>query len=214
MRSVSRRTGAGKVAVAMCVAASIGLPGVAAAVDFPVSGTITVDGQSGTLPEGGAFAGSGYDPASGSIASGAFAFPVTIVSREVSGGTVAVTYQLSQVDTSSGQVASDGVAALSVASMKLAVLSATYNGFPIPVAPCEFQPILIELAGTGDSDGLALADSQFDIPPAPVGNCGAFRDQINGAFAGSDNAIIVQMAGDFTPPSDQDTIFVDGFDTP
>lgn len=213
MQSISGSVGTRRAA-GWLLAAAMALPAIAAAVDFPLTGTISVGGQSGTLPDGGVFAGSAYDPATGAIASGAFSFPQTTISRDVSGATVTVTYRLSQIDTSNGQVAADGVAALSAASMKLAVVSATYAGFPVPVTPCEFQPIVIEFAGTADAGGLDLADGQFEVPPAPAGNCGAFRDQINNALAGSSNSIAVRMAGDFTPPADQDTIFVDGFEAP
>lgn len=181
---------------------------VAGATDFPISGTIVVNGQEGALPDGGAFAGSGYDAKTGAIAAGHFAFPTSTVSS----GVVTVKYQLSQSGTSAGAVAADGIAALEPASLKLTVLSASYSGVPVPLGTCEFQPIAIELAGTAAAGGLDLADAQFDIPPAPVGNCGAFRDPINSALSGSDNAISIHLGGDFMPPAGDDGIFGDGFD--
>lgn len=195
-------------AASLVAALALAAPVVGFAADFPVSGTIVVNGQQGALPDGGAFAGSGYDTATGAIAAGRFTFPVSTASS----GAVTVRYQLSQANTSAGQVAADGVAALETASLKLAVLSATYSGVPVSLGTCEFQPILVELAGTGAAGGLDLADAQFDIPPAPPGNCGAFRDQINAAFAGGDNGITVHLDGDFTPPVGDDTIFRSGFD--
>lgn len=195
-------------AARLVAAALLATPVAGFAADFAVSGTIVVNGQQGALPDGGAFAGSAYDAATGAIAAGRFTFPASTASN----GAVTVRYQLSQTDTSAGQVAADGVAVLEAASLKLAVLSATYSGVPVPLGTCEFQPILLELAGSGVESGLDLADAQFDIPPAPAGNCGAFRDQINAAFAGSDNGISVHLDGDFAPPAGDDTIFRSGFD--
>lgn len=208
MRGSSMRQRAAGAANLVAAAALLAAPVVGFAADFAVSGTIVVNGQQGALPDGGAFAGSAYDAATGAIAAGRFTFPASTASN----GAVTVRYQLSQTGTSAGQVAADGVAALETASLKLAVLSATYSGVPVSLGTCEFQPILVELAGSGAQSGLDLADAQFDIPRAPVGNCGAFREQINAAFAGSDNGIEVHLDGDFTPPATDDTVFRSGFD--
>jgi hypothetical protein len=183
----------------------------AGATDFPVTGTITINGNAGTLPTGGTFAGSAYDVTTGDIASGAFTFPVATLSFDTTFGPATATYQFSQTGTSTGQVANDGVAALTNASMKLQVLSATVNSVPLGIGTCVFQPIVLSLAGTGSAAGLDLADPAFTIPPAPAGDCGSFASQINDAVAGSNNSTQLLLAGNFTPPPD-DVIFVDGFD--
>ncbi len=199
-------------AAALAFVMTAAFPRLAAAVDFAVTGTATINGNAAVLPAGGKFANSGYDLVTGAIANGKFTFPQTTSTSSSGGVTYVVKYQLSQTDTSSGQVASDGVAALTDASLKLTVVSATANGFPIPIGACAFQPIVAGLSGTGSATGLDLADSQFDIPEAPPGDCGSFRDQINAAFAGSSNSIEIHLDGDFTPPSDMDRIFDDGFE--
>ncbi|MBO9663744.1 hypothetical protein [Dokdonella sp.] len=192
----------------------MGLPAVAAAVDFPLSGTISVGGQSGALPNGGAFTGSGYDQASGVIAPGTFTFPQSSTTYTSPLGPVVVAYQLSQTGQSSGQVAADGVAALTAATLRLQVISASSPLGPINVGTCVLEPIIVALAGTGSSSGLQLSDPGFTIPPVGATDCGGFGSQINQAIAGDDNSIDLLMAGDFAPPSDQDTIFVDGFEVP
>ncbi len=187
----------------------LALPQGALATDFVVTGTATMNGNAGSLPANSFFAGSAYDVATGAIASGSFTFPQTTSSN----GSIVVTWRMEQTNTSSGQVASDGVAALTDASFKLTVLSTSIGGFPVPIGTCVFQPITIGLSGTAVSSGLDLVDEQFDIPEAPPGNCGSVRDQINGAFVGSNNRIDLHLAGVFTPPGDGDRIFVDGFET-
>jgi hypothetical protein len=184
----------------------------ASAVNFPVSGTITVNGNAGALPAGGVFGPSSYDAASGAIALGAFSFPQATTSFSSTLGLVVVTYQLSQTNMSSGQVASDGVAALTDATMKLQVIHVTISGIPVPVGTCVFQPIDVALTGTGSAAGLDLSDSGFVIPPVAPTDCGGYGNDINNAIAGSNNSIQMHLAGDFTPPAASDTIFANGFD--
>lgn len=190
-------------------------PCLAQAVDFPITGTITVNGNSGALPPGGKFANSDYNPTTGAIAEGAFSFPVGTTSFPVSGvGTVTVTYQLSQLDTSTGQVATDGTAALTTATMKLEILTASVGVIPIGVGTCIFQPINFDLSGMGSASGLDLSDAAFTIPPVGPTDCGTFGSQINANIAGSNNSAQMHMAGDFTPPPADDTIFANGFESP
>lgn len=210
MRMRRRFSGGCRIALALTLA----WPVASMAVDFPVTGSVSIGGSPGGLPAGSFFAGSDYDAATGAVAAGAFTFPETTSTANAQGVTITVTWQLSQTGTSTGQVAPDGVAALSTASMRLVVLSATASGFPLPLGPCEFQPILLDLAGTGSAAGLVLSDEQFDIPPAAIGQCGSLRDSINDAFAGGDNRIDLVVSGDFTPPAGDDVIFADGFESP
>ena len=194
------------LAMALQIAA---LPAVHAS-NFAVTGTVTFNGNSGALPGGGTFGNSTYDTATGALSSGKFTFPQATTTVPVSGfGNVDVTYQLSQTNTSTALIAPDGIAAMSAVQAKLQIIS---TSLPISITPCVFEPIPLEFAGTGSSAGLDLADAAFTIPPAPVGNCGLVRDQINNAIAGSNNSMQVQLAGDFTPPPANDTIFVNGFD--
>lgn len=200
----------GRVACVLLVAAAAAAPQVSGAVDFPVTGTVSFNGNSGSLPAGAVFGPSSYDASTGAIASGRFTFPQSTATFNVGGlGTVTVTYLLSQADTSDGQVASDGVAALAPVAAKLEVLAVS---LPLTVTPCAFSPINLDLAGTASAGGLDLADDGFTIPPAPAGNCGTFASQINAAIAGSNNSMQLHLDGDFTPPANVDLIFENGFD--
>ena len=200
------------VALALSV---IAVPVVFAGTDYPVSGSITVNGTTGPLPSGGEFAGSSYDVASGEIGAGAFEFPQATIEFDSPLGPVTATYELSQVNTSTGQVDFDGVAGLTSASMRLHVLSAFLGGLvPIPIGnDCVFAPIVFGLDGTGSAAGLELADAAFTIPEIESSACGGNGDAINDGIAGSSNSIELQIDGDFTPPTEViDLIFEDGFD--
>jgi hypothetical protein len=196
----------------LCAALALALmasPAVQAA-NFAVTGTVTFNGNSGALPGGGTFGNSTYDTATGALSNGKFIFPQATTTVPVSGfGNVDVTYQLSQTNTSTAQIASDGVAAMSLVQAKLEIV---LTSLPVSITPCVFQLIPLDFAGTGSATGLDLADAAFTIPPAPVGNCGLARDQINNAIAGSNNSMQIHIAGNFTPPPEDDTIFKNGFD--
>jgi hypothetical protein len=185
------------------------------ATNFAVTGTISVNGNPGTLPGGGTFGNSTYDTATGAISSGKFTFPQssTTFHSDTLGADVTVTYQLTQTNTSTGQVATDGVAALTGATLKLQIVSALVAGvIPIGIGTCVFQPIPVNLAGTGAASGLDLSDSSFTIPTVGPTDCGGYGDQINTGVAGSNNSMQVHLAGNFTPPPEDDTIFKNGFD--
>jgi hypothetical protein len=95
----------------------------------------------------------------------------------------------------------------------LLVVSALIAGvFPIGVGTCVFQPITIDIAGTVSAAGLDLSDPAFTIPTVGSTDCGGYGDQINTGVAGSNNSMQVHLAGDFTPPPEDDTIFRNGFD--
>jgi len=190
------------------------LAGAAVAADFPVSGSLSVNGNAGDLPTGGTFGDSTYDASTGAISDGAFSFPETTTSFQTDLGTVVVTYQLNQTNTSTGLVAADGTAAWTNASLKLTVTHVTVIGIPISVGTCVFQPIDIALAGSASASALDLGDAGFTIPAVAPSDCGGNGDQINDAIAGTNNAIEVFLAGDFTPPAENDTIFMDGFELP
>ncbi|MGN6518014.1 MAG: hypothetical protein ACTHK2_01155 [Dokdonella sp.] len=177
---------------------------------FPVTGTITVNGSSASLPAGGTFGDADYDVNTGVLSDGSFAFPDASVIVPIQGfGNVTVNYRFSQTNTASAAVAADGVAVMTLVHAKLEILS---TSLPLPVTPCVFEPIALDLAGTGSASGLDLADASFTVPPT-ASSCGGFASQINSGLAGSNNSLTLQIAGDFTPPApDDDTIFVDGFD--
>ena len=156
-----------------------------------------------------------YNTTTGALSSGKFTFPqaTTTFHSDSLGADVTVTYQLTQTNTSSGQVATDGVAALTPATLKLQIVSALIAGvIPIGVGTCVFQPITLDLAGTGAAAGLDLSDGSFTIPTVASTDCGGYGDQINTGVAGSNNSMQVHIAGNFTPPPEDDTIFVNGFD--
>jgi hypothetical protein len=192
----------------MCVAAN------AHATNYPVSGTITVNANPATLPDGGTFGDSSYDTQTGVISVGKFTFPQATITFPSQIGTVTATYQLTQTNTSTGQVAGDGVAALTQAVLKLQVVSASIGVIPIGVGTCIFQPLDVDLAGTGAAAGLDLSDAAFTIPTVGASDCGGFGNQINAGIAGSNNSLQMHFAGDFTPPSGSDIIFADGFELP
>ncbi|MEO7326854.1 MAG: hypothetical protein ABIW82_18685 [Dokdonella sp.] len=190
--------------------------GAASATNFPVSGTISVNGNPGALPSGGTFGDSTYNTATGDISVGMFTFPqstTTFFSQSV-GANVTVTYQLSQTNTSSGQVAGDGTAALTQVQLKLKAISAVVGVVPVGFGEtCIFQPIVLDLAGTGDATGLDLGSSGFAIPQVGPTDCSGFGSQVNSGIAGSNNSIQVHMDGDFTAPT-SDLIFANGFEVP
>ena len=190
-------------------AAALTFAAPARATNFPVSGTITVNGNAGSLPSGGTFGDSAYDSATGSLSVGHFTFPQSSVTFPLSGfGNVTVTYQLTQTNTSTALVANDGTAAMTQVVTQLAIVSTT---LPLSVTPCRFGPIALDLAGSGSSAGLDLEDRAFTVPPT-TDSCGGFAGQINPQLAGSNNSIAPHLDGDFTPPADNDKIFIDGFD--
>lgn len=199
---------------AVLLAAALGFAaGPALAINFPVTGTLTVNGSPGALPDGGTFGDSTYNPATGALSVGKFTLPQGTVSFASQLGQIVVTYQLSQINTSTGQVDTAGIAALTQATMQLAVLSATLGGIPISVGTCVFEPIDLFLVGTGSVAGLDVTDPAFTIPSVEATDCGGYGAQINAAVAGSNNAIALHLAGDFTPPAgDPDFVFEDGFE--
>jgi hypothetical protein len=203
-------------ALALTTALQLAAAAAAHAANFPVTGTISVNGTSGALPAGGTFGNSTYNGTTGALSSGKFTFPQasTTFHSDDLGTDVVVNYQLSQTNTSTGQVAPDGVAALSVAHMKLQIVSAFAGGIvPIPLGTCVFQPIDFGLSGTGSATGLDLSDASFTIPAVASTDCGGFGDQINSGVAGSNNSLDVHIAGNFTPPTpEDDTIFENGFE--
>lgn len=196
----------------LAIAALLALAaGSAGAVQFPVTGSITVNGTAYALPNG-SFGDSVYDPLSGILGAGRFTFPQSSIQVPIDGvGMATVTYQLSQADPAGALVASDGVAAMEPVAMTLAIL---WIAVPVPIGtdPCHFTPIDLDLSGSGGPGGLELEDRAFTVPPT-TDACGGFASQINAALAGNSNSITLQLAGDFTPPAgDPDKIFVDGFD--
>lgn len=199
------------------LAGCILVTGAASATNFPVSGTISVNGNPGALPSGGTFGDSTYNAATGDISVGTFTFPqsTTTFHSDSLGADVTVTYQLSQTNTSSGQVAIDGVAAMTQAHLKLKAISAVVGFIPISFGEtCIFQPIDVDLAGTGSASGLDLSDNGFAIPTVAPTDCNNYGSQVNSGLTGSNNSLQMHMAGNFTPPPNNDTIFKNGFDTP
>ncbi len=186
----------------------------ALATNFPVTGTLSIDGSPSALPAGGSFGDSTYDSVSGALSAGAFSLPTSTVSFSTQLGTVVATYQLIQTNTSTGTVGSDSVASLTLAQMKLTITSATLNGFPVSLGTCVFQPIDWFLAGTASSTGMQLDDPDFTIPPVAASDCAGYGTTINNAIAGSSKSISLTLSGDFTPPTGTpiDVIFADGFE--
>lgn len=186
------------------------------ATNFAVTGTISVNGNAGTLPTGGTFGNSTYDGATGALSSGKFTFPqaTTTFHSDQLGVDVTVTYLISQTNTSTGEVATDGVAALTQAHLKLKAISAVVGLVPVSFGEtCIFQPINVDLSGTGAASGLDLTDPGFTIPQVASTACNGFGGQVNDGLTGSNNSLAVHIAGNFTPPTpDDDTIFENGFD--
>lgn len=187
--------------------------GSAFATNFAVTGTLTINGSPGALPSGGTFGDCVYNPATGALSAGKFTLPQGTVSFATQLGPIVVTYQLTQTNTSTGQVDSAAMATLTQTAMQLTILSATIGGIPISVGTCVFEPIDLFLVGTGSAAGLDVTDPAFTIPTVANTDCGGYGAQINAAVAGSNNAIAMQLAGDFSPPiDDPDLVFEDGFE--
>ncbi|MBN8728066.1 MAG: hypothetical protein J0H15_10250 [Xanthomonadales bacterium] len=188
----------------------------AAAMQFPVSGTVTVNEVPATLPAGGSFGDSTYDASSGILSAGRFTLPPGSVTFDSPLGPVVATYQLGQSNTSTGEVDADGIAVLTPVAMRLEIVSAFLGGIiPIDVGQCVFEPITLYLVGTGAASGLDVSDPAFTIPPVAASACAGYGEQINAAVAGSSNAMDLHLQGDFTPPPDEDPglIFQNGFDS-
>lgn len=207
----SSRRNAVLTAVVLAIGSSAS--SLARAIDCPVSGDLTINGQLSDLPPGGSFANSDYNPVSGVIDAGTFTFPVVTETSVADGIVFVFRYQFTQTDSSAGVVAADGVVALATARFRMEILSITANGVPYSIGQCTMQPIMVELAGTASVTGLDLVDTQFTIPPVPVGQCGIWRDSFNQAYAGDNNAMSSRVLGNFTPPSAADVIFKNGFDS-
>lgn len=181
----------------------------AAATQYPISsGTVTINGSSAALPTGGTFGNSTYDGGTGYLSAGKFAFPEATIDTD---GTT-ITYQLVQTDTSSALVGSGGNVGFTTANMKLSIISALYNGFPVPVSPCTFSPIVWDsLGGTASGTGMQISNGNFEVPPT-TDACGGLKDQINEALIGNENSISMTIDGNFTPPAQDDRIFASGFE--
>ncbi|HET9047500.1 MAG TPA: hypothetical protein VFN29_00840 [Chiayiivirga sp.] len=188
----------------------------ALATNFPVTGSLSIDGSPTTLPAGGNFGDSTYDPLSGALSAGAFTLPASTVSFPTQLGTVVVVYQLSQTNTSTGTVDASSVASLTHAEMALTVVSASLNGFPVSLGTCVFQPIDLYLVGTASASGMDLSDPNFSVPPVAPTACAGYGATINAAIAGSNKSINLILTGDFTPPIGIpiDFLFADGFEIP
>ena len=215
MRAILRKPNPG-MACLLAIGGVFAPPVVA--TQFPVRGTVTVGGNATSLPAGGLFGDSTYDASSGLISAGRFTLPQGELSFDSPLGTVVAKWRLSQSNTSAGAVDPDGVAALGMASMKLAVVSAMLGGIiPIDIGTCEFQPIELYLAGTASASGLSLADPAFAIPPVAAADCAGYGDLVNEAVAGVESSADLHIAGNFTPPAHPpeplpDGIFVNGFE--
>jgi hypothetical protein len=96
----------------------------------------------------------------------------------------------------------------------LQAISALVGFIPVSFGnSCIFQPINVDLAGTGAVAGLDLSDDAFTIPQVGATDCAGYGGQVNSGIAGSNNSLQVHLDGDFTPPTN-DTIFANGFDDP
>lgn len=200
------RTSAGmgrRLAYCVCVAAAWAAP--AWADDFGVTGEVSFNGHAAVIDDG-LFLGSSYAQASGALAPGAF----KLVGANVGDGTLALTVDIGQANTSGGAVAATGVAALADALLSLTVTSATYDGAPIVVgSDCVFAPVRVALAGYGRGGGLDLSASGFEVAALGGDACNGFANAIDAVLAGSDDAIALHVDGDFAPPG---TIFTAGFE--
>lgn len=193
-----------RVACALALAVGV-FATAAAATDFPVTGTISINGSTGPVPDG-TFQGSSYDPVSGAIGAGTFKFPQATVTQ----GSNSLTYQLSQTGTSTGQVDANGVATYSNAVMSVTLISGTTALGPANFgSSCVFTPINVMLSGTGSSAGIDVSSQNFTIPQT-TDTCNGWASLINPQVSGSVNSIQLHLDGDFTPPG---IIFVDGFDS-
>lgn len=186
----------------------------AAAVDFPVTGVVTMNGHAATLPNGSVFAGSAYNPTTGIISAGKFVVPEGSETFATTFGEIDVTYDLEQTNTSSGLVASDGTAAFTTATFTFTITSMTFNGSPVDLGTCTYGPFDADLVGIASSTVLSAEDTNVSIAPVSgATDCGGptFQSVFNQFLAGT-GSVQLELAGNFTPPPDDDLIFKDGFD--
>lgn len=194
---------------------AVGVSGSALAETYPVTGLVTLNADSGPLPDGSNFVSSGYDLQVGELAPGQFHFPPDTISVPYGPFTLNVTYQLVQLNQSGAMVLPDGSAMFDPVTLQIDVIAADISGGAVDLGTCSLGPIhLNELVGHGTSVELSTTDPQFVVPPVAPSDCGGYGDQINDGMAGSDNAITLKLQGNFTPPPDLDLIFADGFELP
>lgn len=197
----------------MLFMASLALATPAMATQFPVSGSVTLAGNTASLPAS-TFGNSSYNPSSGYLSSGKFTFPQASFTNSTFFGPLTVTYQLSQTNTASAMVGTLGDAAFTEVDLKLHIVSANFNGSVYDVgSTCDFVPIVLATLG-GNASSSVMTVSQSDlIVPLTSDDCGGFKDQINNIITNSTgNSISLSLDGNFTPPDDNDIIFQDGFE--
>lgn len=203
--------------IAALAAVCCAFAGSASANEFPVTGSVTINGgSSAPLPAGVTFGDSTYNASNGDLSAGKFTFPSSTITFDSGKGTA--TYQFSQTNTSMALVGDDGMAVLTPASMNLKVLSATYDpgtgSIPISLgSDCIFTPIhWNDLWGTRTPTGLDLMQATFTVP-ATQGNCGGLASQINDALRGNHNSIELLIGRSFALPATgaSDLIFISGF---
>lgn len=187
--------------------------GSASARQFPVSGSVTINGGTpAALPANVTFGDSTYNASNGDLSAGTFNFPVSTATFDNGNGVV--TYRFTQTNASTALVGSSGMAMLSVANMSLKVLSASYYTIAIDVGTdCVFGPIRWHhLWGARTTTGLDLMQATFAVPMTQ-GSCNGHAQQINDALQGNDNSIELLINGNFSLPNAgaSDLIFFDGF---
>jgi hypothetical protein len=212
MDTTRRYAGMRRTLLAVLTVFSIGVASAGAvhAADFPLSGVFTFNGVDSALS--GTFGPSTYNASSGGITAGAFNVPsATLQFASGADSQVTVHYQITQTNTSSGQVADDGVAVLTSATLMLHVIDAHTQAMLWSVgSTCDFGPFVLALAGTGAVSGLDLGANGFTIPAVSTSACGGHGDPLSSGIAGDQSRTQLLLAGDFTPPLDK--LFADGFD--
>ena len=195
-----------RVPVGLLLAGGCLASGMAAAMDYAVTGAASFNGHAADLDDG-LFIGASYAPASGTIGAGTF----KLVGMDIGDGTVELTIDIGQSNASGGSVAATGIATLSDAALMLTVTSATYAGAPIVVGDdCIYAPVHVAFAGYGRGDALHLAAAGFDVPSIDGDACNGFADAIGDLLSGNDTALELRIEGNFAPPG---TIFTGGFES-
>ncbi len=177
---------------------------------IPVSGSITIHGNTAVVSNGAAFVTEPFAPDSGELGPGAFVVPQQTTSVDLPFyGALTATYELVQTNTSTATVTSHAGVTLTNVLIRLDVLHAELNGSVLPLGTCSAGPLTLQFAGAVETRGMMVRADQFTIPA--FSGCGIYGQVINLFFNGVDNSAVLFLDGEFMPRH-ANVIFIDWFE--
>lgn len=188
-------------------------PARLAVLNYPVVGSIWVNGRAEDLGTGATFVAQSFNAQTGQVGPGAFVYPAHTVTYSTSLGPAVVTYQIVQTNQSGGTVQTDTSVSLSMAEVRTDILAASLGGFTVVSGNCSASPVTLELSGHVESGGMFLRDDQFTIPSFSGSGCGTAVSILNSFFLGDNNSVSLIVKGAFVPDA-AGLLFRDGFDIP